>query len=164
MTSRVRDDIEITCELYYASPYTLQPRPSNGSFNLCEMASRTTAGTNWSELALHGVRPTGEEIGRGAYGRVFEVDYGGTVCAAKEVHEILLQYAQGGEHSKITEDFLRECQIWSTLRHPCIVQFLGRCMFFLFFCLGVCSLAASASLHRELFVLFCFVCLLLLID
>ena len=132
MTSRVRDDIEITCELYYASPYTLQPRPSNVSFNLCikEMASRTTAGTNWPELALHGVCPTVEEIGRGTYGRVFEVDYEGTVCAAKGgSRNSAAIYVQGGEHSKITEDFLRECQIWSTLRHPCIVQFLGRCSY-----------------------------------
>ena len=38
-----------------------------------------------NSLILHGVNPTGKEIGRGAYGRVFEVDYKGTLCAAKEV-------------------------------------------------------------------------------
>ena len=74
---------------------------------------------------LHGIKPTGEEIGRGAYGRVFEVNYEGTICAAKEIHELLLQYAQGDELQKIKDDFLRECQIWSTLRHPSVVQFLG---------------------------------------
>ena len=78
-----------------------------------------------NSLILHGVNPTGKEIGRGAYGRVFEVDYEGTVCAAKEVHVLLLQYAQGGDLQKIKDDFLSECQIWSTLRHPCVVQFLG---------------------------------------
>ena len=80
---------------------------------------------NWGSLILHEVNPTGKEIGCGAYGRVFEVDYEGTVCAAKEVHALLLQYSQGDYHQKIKDDFLSECQIWSTLRHPCVVQFLG---------------------------------------
>ena len=87
------------------------------------MASSVT--TNWGSLILHGVNPTGKEIGRGAYGRVFEVNYEGTLCAAKEVHVLLLQYAQGEDLEKIKDDFLSECQIWSTLRHPCVVQFLG---------------------------------------
>ena len=77
--------------------------------------------THWGSLILHGVNHIGKEIGRGAYGRVFEVDYEGTLCAAKEVHGILLQYAQGDDLEKIKGDFLSECQIWSTLRHPCIV-------------------------------------------
>ena len=81
--------------------------------------------SNWSSVILHGVIPTGKEIGRGAYGRVFEVDYEGTLCAAKEVHTLLLQYSQGEDLQKIRDDFLSECQIWSTLRHTCIVQFLG---------------------------------------
>ena len=80
---------------------------------------------HWDPLILYGVNPTGKEIGRGAYGRVFEVDYEGTLCAAKEVHALLLQSAQGGGLQKIKDDFLSECQIWSTLRHPCVVQFLG---------------------------------------
>ena len=80
---------------------------------------------NWGSLILNGVNPTGKEIGRGAYGRVFEVNYEGKLCAAKEVHTLLLQYAQGDDLQRIKDDFLRECHIWSTLRHPCIVQFLG---------------------------------------
>ena len=81
--------------------------------------------TYLNSLILHGVTPLGKEIGRGAYGRVFEVDYEGTLCAAKEVHALLLQYAQEADLQKIKDDFLSQCQIWSTLRHPCIVQFLG---------------------------------------
>ena len=81
--------------------------------------------SDWNSLILQGVNPTEKEIGRGAYGRVFEVDYEGTLCAAKEVHALLLQYAQGDNLRKIIDDFLNECQMWSTLRHPCIVQFLG---------------------------------------
>ena len=89
-------------------------------------SSVSTVATDWGPLTLDGaVNPTGKEIGRGAYGRVFEVIYEGTLCAAKEVHPLLLQYAQGSDLEKIKVDFLRECQMWNTLRHPCIVQFLG---------------------------------------
>ena len=77
------------------------------------------------KVVLDGVKPTGNEIGSGSFGRVFEVDYEGTYCAAKEIHEVFLQYAQGQELRKIKDNFLEECRIWSTLRHPCIVQFLG---------------------------------------
>ena len=93
------------------------------------MTSGSAAHANWGPLILQAVNPTGKEIGRGAYGRVFEVDYEGTLCAAKQVHVILLQHAQGNDLQKIKDDFLRECQIWSTLRHPCIVQFLGVCVY-----------------------------------
>ena len=95
---------------------------SNSSYKL-PMTSSVTS--DWGSLILHEVRTTGNEIGRGAYGRVFEVDYEGTLCAAKEVHAMLLQFAQGDDLNKIEDDFLSECQIWSTLRHPCVVQFLG---------------------------------------
>ena len=77
-------------------------------------------------LILHRVNPTGKEIGRGAYRRVCEVEYEGTFCAAKELHALLLKYAHGDKLRKIIDDFpLNECKIWSTLRHPCVVQFLG---------------------------------------
>ena len=38
---------------------------------------------------------------------VFEVNYEGTICAAKEVHAILLQYAQGDDLQNIIDDFLK---------------------------------------------------------
>ena len=68
---------------------------------------------------------SGKEIGRGAYGRVFEVDYEGTACAAKEIHSALLEYAYGDQIQNLKDNFLHEWQIWSTLRHPNVVQFLG---------------------------------------
>jgi len=83
------------------------------------MASVTT------DLILRDVEPTKNEIGRGAYGRVFEVDYQGTLCAAKEIHPLLLECSPSENPHKIVTDFHNECQIWSTIRHPCIVQFLG---------------------------------------
>ena len=71
------------------------------------------------------MRSTGKEIGRGAYGIVFEVEHGKRRYAAKEVHALLLQYARGEEYKKIKTNFLKECHIWGLLQHPCIVQFIG---------------------------------------
>lgn len=79
-----------------------------------------------NQLILYGVTPTGtRNIGLGAYAKVYEVDYEGTLCAAKEIHAVKLQYEQGDEFQKTKHDFIKECRIWSTLRHPCVVQFLG---------------------------------------
>lgn len=71
------------------------------------------------------VKFTGETLGSGAFGKVSEVDYGGKLCAAKEIHSLLLQLASETEVNKLRDDFLRECHLWSTLRHPNIVLFLG---------------------------------------
>ena len=76
-------------------------------------------------LILKGVKETGEEFGVGAYGRVFAVDYYGTVCAAKEVHSILITGVGVEEFQRTRDNFLRECQQCAELRHPNIVQFLG---------------------------------------
>ena len=67
----------------------------------------------------------GEEVGRGAYGKVFEVEYEKIRYAAKEVHPLLLELAQGKALENIKGDFLRECHIWNLLRHPRIVQIIG---------------------------------------
>ena len=61
------------------------------------------------DLYLTGVRPNGKDIGVGAYGRVFEVEYCGTVCAAKEVHPILVQGVSREEFEATKEAFLTEC-------------------------------------------------------
>ena len=55
------------------------------------MASPTagTSSERFAGLILKEIKETGEEFGVGAYGRVFAVDYYGTVCAAKEVHSII---------------------------------------------------------------------------
>ena len=82
-------------------------------------------GNSTSLLPLKKVKTTGKELGRGAYGRVYEVEYGKTRHAAKEIHAVLLQSAQNEGLQKIKENFLNECYIWSLLQHPCIVQFTG---------------------------------------
>ena len=74
------------------------------------------------------LKSTGVEIGRGAYGRVFEVEYEKIRCAAKEVHPLLLEAAAGqGKASleHIKANFFHECQIWSLLQHPRIVEIIG---------------------------------------
>ena len=77
----------------------------------------------WSQelgLNLRDVRETGRRLGEGSYGEVVEVMYLGTACAAKRIH--LVWEELGG---KPEEEFQRECEIWSRLRHPNVVQLLG---------------------------------------
>ena len=80
---------------------------------------------------LSNVRLTGTTIGAGAYGSVEEVAIPGAICAAKKIHDFLHDTSQVGqtEIRKATTQFVRECQLMSTLRHPNIVQFLGVCFF-----------------------------------
>ena len=67
----------------------------------------------------------GREIGRGAYGRVFTVKYCGLICAAKEIHSLLIEGVGLQEQQSVREGFLRECQHCSVLNHPNIVRFMG---------------------------------------
>ena len=71
------------------------------------------------------IESVGEEIGRGAYGRVFTVKYCGWVCAAKEIRSILLEGVGLQEQQSIKEGFLRECYHCSILSHPNIIRFIG---------------------------------------
>ena len=66
-----------------------------------------------------------KELGRGAYGKVYAVKYCQTVCAAKEIHSILIEDVGETEKRLTIESFLRECRQCSTLRHPNVIQFLG---------------------------------------
>ena len=66
-----------------------------------------------------------KELGRGAYGKVYEVKYCETVCAAKEIHSILIEDVGETERRLTIESFLRECRQCSMLRHPNVIQFLG---------------------------------------
>ena len=66
-----------------------------------------------------------KELGRGAYGKVYAVKYCQTVCAAKEIHSILIEDVGETERRLTIESFLRECRQCSMLRHPNVIQFLG---------------------------------------
>ena len=76
-------------------------------------------------LELKGVIQLNRRIGSGAFGIVYAVKIGETICAAKQVHSILIEGVSEVERQYIVESFMRECQFCSTLRHPNIVQFLG---------------------------------------
>ena len=64
-------------------------------------------------------------MGRGAYGRVYAVKYCETICAAKEIHSILVEGVGQVQMQRTIESFMRECRQCSTLRHPNVIQFLG---------------------------------------
>ena len=66
-----------------------------------------------------------KKLGRGAYGKVYAVKYCETVCAAKEIHSILIEDVGETERRRTIESFLRECRQCSMLRHPNVIQFLG---------------------------------------
>ena len=80
-------------------------------------------------FVLSNVELTGTTIGAGAYGSVEEVAVPGAICAAKKIHDFFLNSAHVPPAAirKATSQFVKECRIMSTLRHPNIVQFLGVC-------------------------------------
>ena len=81
-------------------------------------------------FVLSDVRSTDIVIGGGAYGRVEEVAVP-VSAAAKTIYDILQESdaMTAAETSKIAADFVRECEIMSTLRHPNVVQFFGVAFF-----------------------------------
>ena len=84
------------------------------------------SGEDIQGFVLKGVTsPNCKELGRGAYGKVYAVKYCQTVCAAKEIHSILIEDVGEAERRLTIDSFLRECRQCSMLRHPNIIQFLG---------------------------------------
>ena len=71
------------------------------------------------------VQLTRKTLGRGSYGKVSLIEYDGTACACKQLRTRTLQREDERTKRKIKADFLRECHLWSKLRHPNVVQFLG---------------------------------------
>ena len=79
----------------------------------------------FTSLELIGVELTGKNLGKGSDVTVQEVNWLGTLCAAKQLHDILLEDDCPGGAIRFIENFEKECTIWSKLVHPHIVQFLG---------------------------------------
>ena len=76
-------------------------------------------------LQITGVQLTGKILGKGSDATVKEVNWVGTSCAAKQLHEILLEDDSPGGAKRFVDNFEKECLTWSKLIHPHIVQFLG---------------------------------------
>ncbi len=55
-----------------------------------------------------------------------QVKYQHLVCAAKKLHDVLLEAGNDGVDN-IVHKYEQECQLMSSLRHPNITQFLGLC-------------------------------------
>lgn len=66
-----------------------------------------------------------ETLGRGAYGVVCRAKCDELPCAAKLLHSIFLGINDPGQSLTLVRTFNRECRLLSSVRHPCIVQYLG---------------------------------------
>ena len=76
-------------------------------------------------ILLSHVEFTSTVLGRGADATVYAVEWKGTLCAAKRLHDALLEDEAPGGVDMLIRNFERECLTWSKLRHPAVVQFLG---------------------------------------
>ena len=94
--------------------YAYEPRPLFLP-DVSKMADTRRAFQNSPELqrfVLHGVRPTGRQLGVGSYGSVEELEMNGLVCAGKRLHEALLEQGNAGV-AEISRKYLLECQVTS---------------------------------------------------
>ena len=88
-------------------------------------SSRSAMSSKFTGLLITNLVLTEEKLGKGADANVFAGEWNGTVCAAKRLHDILLEDESPGGTDKFISNFEAECLTWSKLRHPGVVQFLG---------------------------------------
>ena len=92
---------------------------------MAERLRPSLSSTKFPGLLISNLVLTEERLGRGADATVFAAEWNGTVCAAKRLHDILLEDESPGGVAKLISNFEAECLRWSKLRHPGVVQFLG---------------------------------------
>ena len=74
------------------------------------MTGRRQAFSELQRFVVPGVRHTGKQLGVGSYGSVEEVEVNGLLCAAKRLHEALLEQGNAGV-ANIARKYLLECQV-----------------------------------------------------
>ena len=87
--------------------------------------SQPASTSKFPGLLLSNLVLSEEKLGKGADATVFAAEWNGTMCAAKRLHDILLEDESPGGADKFISNFEAECLTWSKLRHPSVVQFLG---------------------------------------
>ena len=65
-----------------------------------------------------------EVLGIGSYGKVCKAKCGQLLCAAKLLHDTFFQDNDSGT-CNLLKKFMQECQFFSTVKHPNIVQYLS---------------------------------------
>lgn len=94
-----------------------------------EMGNSPSVSTVHSDLhvepVLHNVGLTGTQLGVGGYYKVEEAEVGGTMCAAKSLHNLLIETVSPEQAARFLQRFASQCKMMSILRHPHIVTFLG---------------------------------------
>lgn len=80
---------------------------------------------DFKDFELSGVVNTGQEIRKGSYSQVVELEFHGLTCAGNKISEKLYEDATQNEKTRIWQKLAQECKTMSTLRHPNIVQFMG---------------------------------------
>ncbi len=81
------------------------------------------------DLEMHDLKEivsTRRVLGKGAFGKVIELEMAGTRYAGKQIHDILLGIDVLGVKS-IIKKFSDECRLMAAVKHPNIVQFNGIC-------------------------------------
>ena len=92
---------------------------------MAERVCPTFSTSRFPGLLIANLVFTNTKLGRGADATVYQVEWNSTPCAAKRLHEILLEDDSPGGAEKLISNFEAECVTWSKLRHPGVVQFLG---------------------------------------
>ena len=134
-----RAALEIENLDYAYTPHVTRVNQPHPPALVCSF-SHTEQSTNMASLLrdypelrafqLQNVRLTGTRIGSGAYGSVEQGEIPGAVCAIKKIHDIFQDRSEipQAEMERAAGQFVEECRLMSTLRHPHVVLFLGICV------------------------------------